>query len=159
MMTTMRVSEAYLWPDPFAETDLGVIGSHYSEAFTRPPKWEADRRAFEWDGDPWWLNAIGHPLLGSELYYRPRRCGHGAWTSLAFAAAGSTLWEYGYEASGVRPSGLDLWFTPLSGALLGEVRYWGYAAAGSIEQPAFRFVVRTLVDPFGQIERALSAPC
>ncbi len=159
LMTTMRASEAWLWPNPFAETDLGVIGDRYSEAFTRPPKWDASRKAFEWDGDRWWINAVGHPLFGSELYYRPRRCGHGPLAALAIVTAGSTLWEYGYEANGVRPSGLDLWFTPVSGALLGEARFLGYSAASRVSQPAVRTMLKYLFDPFGQIERAFGTPC
>jgi hypothetical protein len=159
LMTVMRVGEAVLWPDPFAETRLAVIGEHYAEAFTRPPVWDSGRPAFEWDGDPWPINVVGHALLGAELYYRPRACGHGALAALGFAVVGAAVWDYGFEASGVRPSGLDLWYTPLSGALLGEARYWVTRSAGGIDDPTIRGIVRTLFDPLGEFERALGAPC
>lgn len=159
LMTGMRLTEAWLWPDPFAETRLDRIGAHYREAFTRPPKWDSSAAPFEWDGDPWWINGIGHAVFGAELYYRPRACGQGVLTAVGFAAAGALVWDYGFEASGVRPSGLDLWYTPLSGAVLGEIRYQGYLLTRGIGSHTLRTVVQTLLDPFGQIERALGAPC
>ncbi len=159
LMTGMRLTEAWLWPDPFAETRLDVIGDRYREAFTRPPKWDSDQAFFEWDGDPWYINAVGHAALGAELYYRPRACGHGPLAALGFAAVGAAVWDYAYEGNGVRPSALDLWYTPLSGALIGEARYWGYRAAGSISSRTWRVVLQTLVDPFGQLERSLGTSC
>jgi len=155
----MRATEAILWPEPFAETDPGVWFDHYREAYTRPPLFDRHERAFEWDGDRWTLNVFGHGLLGSELYFRPRHCGASVLGSLAFAAGASVVWEYGFEANSVRPSGLDLVYTPLAGVVLGEARYVGYAAAGSISDRTLRGVVRALLDPFGEIERALGAPC
>ena len=159
LFTGMRITEAVLWPEPFADTDLGEIGRHYREAYTRPPVFDPDRRAFEWDGDHWTLNVAGHGLLGSELYFRPRRCGASVLGSLAFAAGASAVWEYGFEASGVRPSALDLVYTPLAGIVIGEARYVGYQAAGGISNRTLRGVVRTLLDPFGELERAAGTPC
>jgi hypothetical protein len=98
-------------------------------------------------------------LLGSELYFRPRRCGAGVPFALAFATGSSIVWEYVMEANGVRPSALDLVYTPLAGIVLGEARYAGYTAAGAISSPTLRGVVRAVLDPFGEIERALGAPC
>lgn len=159
LFTAMRATEAYLWPDPFAQTDFGVWLEHYREAYTRPPLFDRDQRPFEWDGDHWALNVFGHGLLGSELYYRPRRCGAGPLAALAFAAGSSAVWEYVFEANGVRPSGLDLVYTPLAGFVLGEARYVGYAAAGAIRDRTLRSVVRSVLDPFGELERAFGAPC
>ncbi len=159
LMTAMRLSEAWLWPDPFAETRLDVIAEHYEEAYTRPPKWDSRQDFFEWDGDPWYINVVGHAALGAELYYRPRACGHSPLVALGFAAAGAAVWDYGFEASGVRPSVLDLVYTPLSGALIGEARFWGYQAAATISSRSWRAVLQTLIDPFGQIERSLGSPC
>jgi hypothetical protein len=155
----MRATEAYLWPEPFAETEPKIWLDHYREAYTRPPVFDTSQRAFEWDGDHWTLNVIGHGLLGSELYFRPRRCGASLWGALAFAAGATAVWEYGFEANGVRPSGFDLIYTPLAGFVLGEARYAGFAAAGSISDRTLRGVVRAVLDPFGEIERALGAPC
>lgn len=159
LLLGLRLSEAVLWPEVFAETRLSVIGERYADAFTMPPKWDADQAPFEWDGDPWPINVVGHALMGSELYYRPRACGHGVLASLGFATAGTVLWDYGLEASGVRPSGLDLWYTPLAGMLLGEVRYWGYRAASTIDDVTFRTLVQSVFDPFGQLERGLGTRC
>lgn len=159
LFVTLRLGEAYLYPSPFAETDLSVIGRHYREAYTRPPVFDSDAPAFEWDGDPWPINVIGHGLLGSELYFRPRRCGFTPLAALAYAAGATVVWEYAFEASGVRPSALDLVYTPLAGLLLGEARYWGYRAADSAADPTLRAVLRTVFDPFGEMERTLGTPC
>jgi hypothetical protein len=148
-----------LWPNPFAETRAQVLARHYADAVTLPPKWDSSQRWFEWDGDRWQINALGHALFGSELYYRPRRCGASPWAALGFATLASVAWEYGFEASGVRPSALDLVYTPASGALLGEARFWGYRGAGQIEIPWVRGVVRSILDPFGELERAAGTPC
>ena len=34
----------------------------------------SSHRALEWDGDPWYVNTLGHGLFGSELYLRARMC-------------------------------------------------------------------------------------
>jgi hypothetical protein len=159
LMTSLRVTEAYLWPEPFAETRWSVVGPRYEAAFTRPPKWDSSRAAFEWDGDPWYINLVGHAALGAELYFRPRACGHGVLASLGQATAGAIVWDYLFEASGVRPSGLDLWYTPLAGAVLGELRFIGYHATRRVSSRALRVVLQGLLDPMGQIERAIGAAC
>lgn len=78
--------------------------------------------------------------------------------SLAFATAGTIVWEYAVEVWNSQPSTFDLLWTPLGGALLGELRYVTWEAAGSLPRTA-RDVVRALVDPFGELERALGAGC
>lgn len=159
LMTAMRASEAVLWPEPFADTEPELIAERYRAAFTLPPKWDSSRRAFEWDGDPWWINGVGHALFGSELYLRARTC-HNAWLpALAFTAISSAVWEYGYEANGVRPSGLDLWYTPLSGLVLGEARFQGYRAARRIENRTWRSIWVSVLDPVGELERSLGTRC
>lgn len=158
LMFGMRVAEAYIWPDPFADPP-STWGERYEAAFSQAPKWDGDAPAFEWDGDPWYINVVGHGLFGSELYLRARHCRLGVAGSLLFTAAGSAAWEYGFEANGVRPSGFDLWFTPLSGLVLGEGRYWAWHAAGSVRHKTLRGVLRGLLDPFGELERWAGAPC
>jgi hypothetical protein len=157
MLTVMRVTEAVIWPEPFARTS--EFGAHYREAFTKRPIFDPSRRAFEWDGDRWTINVIGHGLLGSELYMRARTCALGPVGSLAFAGVSTVAWEYAFEGSGVRPSALDLVYTPLAGIVLGEARYQTWRAAGDIESPAWRTIVRAIVDPFGELERATISPC
>lgn len=155
VFTVVRATEAVLWPDPFADTDLRSWSGHYEEAFTRPPLFDADRPAFEWDGDRWEINVIGHGLMGSELYLRARQCRFGAAGAFAFTTGAAAVWEYGFEANGVRPSGQDLVYTPLSGLLLGEARYQLWRSADGIRPWPLRGFIRTLLDPFGELERGL----
>ena len=74
LMTAMRVTEAYLWPHPFADTNQLSLALHYRDAYTRPPLWDGRAPLFEEDGDRWQINVIGHGLFGSELYLRARTC-------------------------------------------------------------------------------------
>jgi hypothetical protein len=155
----MRASEAYLWPQPFAETSGRKIGYHYQQAFSRPPVWHSSRPLFEADGDRWQINVVGHGLLGSELYLRARTCHLAPWQALLFAGAASATWEYGFEASGVRPSALDLSFTPLAGLVLGEGRYQGWRAARRLAPGPVRAIVSAVLDPLGELERSFGAVC
>jgi hypothetical protein len=157
LMTVMRLGEAIIWPDPFARTQH--FAAHYEEAFTKPPIFDSSKPAFEWDGDPWYVNTIGHGLFGSELYLRARMCHLHWYGALVFAAASSTAWEYAFEGSGVRPSALDLVWTPLAGGALGEGRYLAWQAAAQIQAAGVRGVVRAVIDPFGEMERALGTGC
>ncbi|MCA9593249.1 MAG: DUF3943 domain-containing protein [Myxococcales bacterium] len=155
LMTTMRTAEIFIWPEPFARFDPGG----YERAFSQPPKWDTSQPAFEWDGDPWAVNVLGHGLFGSELYLRVRSCRHGVVPALAFTTLGSAVWEYGFEANGARPSGLDLVYTPAAGLVLGEARLLGWRAAKGISDPTWRGILSTLFDPFGELERGLGARC
>lgn len=159
VMMGMRLTEVWLWPEPFADTQSTPVAVRYHSAFTRPPKWNAGADWFEWDGDRWWINALGHSLFGSELYLAARRCQFGPLPALAFTAVSSAAWEYGYEANGVRPSALDLVYTPLSGLVLGEVRHWAYREAGKMPDGFIKIVFQGLMDPLGEGERMLGAPC
>jgi len=159
LMTAMRVGEAIIWPEPFAHTDASEMGRSYRDAFTHWPKFDPDRPAFEWDGDPWYVNGIGHALFGSELYLRARTCKNGVLPALIFAAAASSVWEYGFEANEVRPSALDLVYTPAAGLVLGEARFIGWRAARRIGDPGWRAVWTTLLDPFGELERGIGTRC
>jgi hypothetical protein len=159
LMSVMRASEAYLWPEPFAETNRLKLAYHYQQAFSRPPLWDSSRPLFQADGDRWQINVLGHGLFGSELYVRARTCHFAPWQALLFAGVASATWEYGFEANGVRPSALDLTFTPLAGLLLGEARYQGLSAARRLEAGALRSTLTVLFDPLGHLERGLGAGC
>jgi hypothetical protein len=159
LMTAMRTSEAYLWPQPFAETDRVQLGLHYQAAFSQPPRWDSSRPLFEADGDRWQINVLGHGLFGSELYLRARTCRLPAWQALLFTGIASATWEYGFEANGVRPSALDLTFTPAAGLLLGEARFQSWRAARRLTPGALRSTLSALLDPLGDLERALGSPC
>jgi uncharacterized protein DUF3943 len=159
LMTAMRLSEAYLWPEPFAETNPFKLGLHYHAAFSRPPVWDNSRPLFREDGDRWQINVLGHGLFGSELYLRARTCHLAPWQALLFSGAASATWEYGFEANGVRPSALDLTFTPLAGIVLGETRYQTWRALRRLDGGALRTTLSAVIDPLGDLERALGTPC
>ncbi len=157
LFLVMRLGEAVIWPEPFARTEPDFWAARYADAFTLPPKFDTSRAPFAWDGDPWTVNVIGHGLLGSELYLRARQCHFGWAGSLAFAAGASAVWEYAFEANGVRPSAQDLVYTPLVGFALGEARF--RIARSLAGQRGAAALLRVVVDPFGEAERALGSPC
>ena len=157
LMTVMRVTETVIWPDPFARPEQ--FAARYEEAFTRPPKFDAAQPFMRWDGDPLAVNVVGHALFGSELYLRARQCRLGWAGALAFTAGTSAVWEYGFEANGARPSALDLVYTPLAGIALGEARYLLHRAAGAMSSTGARAVVRSVLDPLGELERAAGSGC
>lgn len=159
LMSAMRAGEAVLWPEPFAFTQIDRWDERYERAFTEPPRWDSSKPAFEWDGDAWYINGVGHALFGSELHLRARTCHNAVVPALLFTAAGSVVWEYGFEANGVRPSGLDLWYTPAAGLVLGEARFWAWRAARRLDHRAWRSVLTGLFDPLGELERALGTRC
>jgi len=157
LMTLMRATETLIWPDPFAKLDHA--GENYARAFSEPPLWDSSESAFEWDGDPWWLNAGGHALFGSEIYMRARICRRNPIEALLLTTAASTLWEYGFEANAVQPSALDLVYTPFAGLLLGEARYTLWSSARRIGSRSWRGVLTTVLDPLGELERSLGTRC
>jgi hypothetical protein len=153
----MRLSLGIVWPDAYDPTRFGAERRQLRVAYTRPPELRTDRALLASDGDPAWLNGVGHALFGSEVYGRTRQCGHGALAALAATAAATVAWEYAIEAPHKRPSAIDLVWTPLVGGAFGEGRFrlhrW-LKARGSA--PWLLFVV----DPLGETERrALGAGC
>jgi hypothetical protein len=148
----MRISLGLLWPEAYDPTRFAGQRDQLRLAYTRPPELRRDRTLLESDGDPAWLNGIGHGLFGSEVYGRTRQCGHGALAAFLATAATSVVWEYGLEAPHKRPSAIDLVWTPVVGGVLGEARFRlhrSLRARGSA--PWLLFVV----DPFGEAERRL----
>jgi hypothetical protein len=79
--------------------------------------------------------------------------------SLAFTAAGAVVWDYGVEASGVRPSAFDLVYTPAAGMALGEFRYWLWSESKRVNAPVWRQVLLGVFDPFGEVERWAGTSC
>lgn len=159
LMAVMRASETLIWPEPFADFRPRVVTRGYRTAFTRPPKWDESRSAFEWDGDNWYLNSVGHGLFGSELYLRARMCRLSPAFALLFTATASAVWEYGFEAAHVRPSALDLVYTPAAGIIFGEFRYQLWHMSRGIESAHWRRAAQFVVDPFGSLERLAGTPC
>ena len=158
LLLVQRVAAMRLWPHAFSLESGDRDLEHLRVAFTQPPVFDPHRHLFEWDGDRWEINFFGHGLMGSELYLRARQCQHGFGASFAFAAIGAAVWEYGVEVWNSRPSANDLLWTPLGGALIGELRFVTWEMADALPRVA-RGIVRAVVDPFGELERALGAPC
>ena len=153
LLLGMRISLGLLWPETYDPTRFGAERRQLEIAYTRPPELRRDRTLLESDGDPAWLNGIGHGLFGSEVYGRTRQCGHGPLAAFLTTAATSVVWEYGLEAPHKRPSAIDLVWTPVVGGLLGEGRFRlhrALRARGSA--PWLLFVV----DPFGEAERRVA---
>jgi hypothetical protein len=71
------------------------------------------------DHDSWWINYLAHPYVGATYYIRARERGFGPWSSFAYSAFASALYEFGAEAFFEKPSIQDLIVTPIGGALLG----------------------------------------
>lgn len=158
LLTAQRAAAMLIWQRAFSLEDTDRNLRFLREAYTAPPRFDPRRRFFEWDGDRGTINFFGHGLMGSELYLRARQCGHGALPSIAFAAISSAVWEYGFEVWNAHPSANDLVWTPLGGALLGELRFVTWELAARLPRAA-RTVLRVVVDPFGELERAAGSPC
>ena len=78
----------------------------------------------EWEDDHWGYNYVLHPLWGANSYGIARHAGFSPMQSFAYSVFVSTvLWEYGIEATEIRPSIQDLIITPVVGSLLGEFFY------------------------------------
>lgn len=157
-LAAQRVGAMLLWRDAFSLSDGARDLAFLRDAYTKPPKFDPHAKLFEWDGDRWEINVIGHGLMGSELYLRARTCGHGPLASLAFTAVASTTWEYAIEVWNARPSLNDLVWTPLAGMAIGELRYVIWSGVKGLG-PAPRGVVRAVVDPFGSLERWIGTRC
>jgi hypothetical protein len=146
----MRVTMSLAWPDAYDPTDWNAQREQLRLSFTRPPEFDRHRALLESDGDPWWLNGVGHALFGSEVYGRTRQCGAGPGTALLAAAAVSTTWEYVVESPYQQPSAIDLVWTPLAGALLGEGRFRLQRWLRARDPRTWLLFV---VDPLGEFER------
>lgn len=152
----MRVSLSVLWPEFYDPRRMREGLVNLRSAWSAPPKFDPHVPLFESDGDPWALNVVGHGLFGSEIYNRYRQCGHGSLGAFAATAITSAAWEYTVEALHQRPSAVDLVWTPVSGAVLGEVRFQLHRAAkraGGVRPGAGSIAVMVFLDPFGELER------
>lgn len=102
--------ESTKWDDKAVLRDPGGF---YNSNITRPPVM---------DIDPWPMNYIVHPYVGSGYYLAARDTGYTVFESFIYSTLMSTVyWEYGLEAIPERPSIQDLWATPVIGSLLGEL--------------------------------------
>lgn len=145
----MRLAVSLAWPAAYDPTRFSSGGRQLRLAYTRPPELRRGSLLSS-DGDPAWINGVGHALFGAEVYGRTRQCGHGALAGLLAAASASIAWEYALEAPYKRPSAVDLVWTPVVGAVAGEGRFRLWRWLSARRAPGFWLV---LVDPLGELER------
>ncbi|HPD66025.1 MAG TPA: DUF3943 domain-containing protein [Bacteroidia bacterium] len=112
IMSVMAFDLGFLLISCMADSPMRL--SNFKEAFTKPPVF---------DDDPFWVNYISHPLMGSESYLRGRESGYGWFGSFLFSTAMSLTWEYLMESWTERPSINDMLVTSTVGSLIGEVRH------------------------------------
>ena len=84
------------------------------------------------DFDNFYFNYIAHPYDGSEFYLVARNRKLTWWQSLLYAAAVSTTFEFLIESAYEGASWQDLWITPVTGAVIGELRW---QAKKALEDP------------------------
>lgn len=84
------------------------------------------------DFDNFYFNYIAHPIDGSEFYLVARNRKLPWWQSFLYAAAVSTTFEFLIESAYEGASWQDLWITPVSGAVIGELRW---QAKKALEDP------------------------
>jgi hypothetical protein len=103
--------------------------------------WKNLRTAPRFDTDPFNINQIGHPYLGSIYYGFARSAGLSYWESFGYTLVGSFLWETGGEKSppSVKPSINDYVTTTLGGSFVGEsmFRMASLLLEGGGETPGF----------------------
>jgi len=148
-----RLSLSLIWPEAYAVRPVSANWDRFCRAWTTEAAWDGNRGFFEWDGDPWALNLVGHGLMGSEFYLRYRQYGGYWWQALGMTLLWTLAWEYLVESWHKQPSGIDLAWTPLGGALLGEGRYRLYLEVRDMADSPLRHLLLYLVDPLGQLER------
>ena len=100
------------------------------------PNFYGLRRTFStgpsFDYDNFFFNYIAHPIDGSEFFLLARNRKLTFWESFAYAAAVSSFFEFFIESAYEGASWQDLWITPVSGTVIGELRW---QAKKSLENP------------------------
>ncbi|HEV8512055.1 MAG TPA: DUF3943 domain-containing protein, partial [Cyclobacteriaceae bacterium] len=115
------------------------------------------QKGWEWDNDTFGVNFVGHPYSGTLSFNAGRSNGYTYFQSFGFSAAGSLMWEYFGENT--RPSYNDIIYTPVNGALLGEMLY--RLSSNILDdrthglERVSREVVAGLVDPIRGLNRLM----
>jgi hypothetical protein len=111
-------------------------------------------RQIVWDKDDWWINYVLHPYWGGAYYVRAQRRGFGPVGSFWYAAALSSIYEFGAEAFFEEPSIQDLIVTPVAGYFVGK--YFMEVRANIEKTPAGqrsrtdKFIL-VMTDPMGAL--------
>jgi hypothetical protein len=93
---------------------------------------------WHWDQDPFPVNEIGHPIMGSFYYIASRSNGLDFWESSLGTLYGSVAWKVFGETND--PNNNDVITTTIGGVVLGEMLYRLYVQAereGSLLRFAF----------------------
>ena len=153
LLLVLRLGCSALWSDHFDVSQVDQNAQIFRTSWSEAPQFDSKAGFFEWDHDPWAINLFGHGLMGSEHYFVYRRSGHPWWTALGMTVAWTLIWEYLVEAWHKHPSGLDLVWTPVGGALIGEGRFLLYKRILRMHPSVGRHALLYLMDPIGQLER------
>ncbi len=152
----MHAGLLLIWPESFDPSDVNGNRAQLRRSWTGHPKLIPGANIFDTDGDWWYFNLSTHALFGSEAYLAARGWKHSPIVAFLYAALASFTWEYLVEGWYQQPSAIDLFWTPMGGSLLGELRYQGYLAAKRrIARRVPRTIVLTLLDPLGELERLI----
>ncbi|MCQ2247394.1 MAG: DUF3943 domain-containing protein [Treponema sp.] len=106
----------------------GLIGS-YNRFVSRAPwaqVWWDDiknpqDKDVKFDKDWYWTNFVLHPYQGGLYYLAARNSNLNLYESFFYTAAGSLIWEYGFETNS--PSTNDFYYTMVGGVITGEMLY------------------------------------
>jgi hypothetical protein len=100
------------------------------------PNFYGLRRTFtsgpSFDYDHYYFNYLAHPYDGSEFYLVARNRDMTWWQSFLYGVAVSSTFEFVIESAYEGASWQDLWITPVSGAVIGELRW---QAKKALEDP------------------------
>lgn len=131
--------------------DYYVLDKDY--AHTGPSYWKRNfREGWEWDHNHWAINFYGHPYQGSMYYATARGGGYGFYTSMLYAALGSSTWEMFCESEYPAPN--DLISTTIAGSVFGEVLYrLSRAAYNKPGAPWYRQLTAFALEPAGYLQR------
>jgi Domain of unknown function (DUF3943) len=119
----LAAAEAYLGnflPWAFNEIVPGRAALKISQI--SPRSWARNLdHGWAWDDNAFKVNHFAHPFQGNMYFNAARANGYGYWTGLAFATAGSFLWECCGET---HLMSINDWYnTALGGAAVGEMLY------------------------------------
>lgn len=131
--------------------DYYVLKKNYAR--TGVSYWKRNfREGFKWDHNHWAINFYGHPYQGSFYYAAARGAGYGFYSSMLFAALGSSTWEMFCEREYPAPN--DLISTTIAGSVFGEVLYrvarMFYSRPGT---PWYRQLTAMAIEPADFLQR------
>lgn len=131
--------------------DYYVLDKDY--AHTGPHYWKRNfREGWKWDHNHWAINFYGHPYQGSFYYTTARGSGYGFYSSMVFAALGSSTWEMFCEREYPAPN--DLVSTTIAGSMFGEVLYrLSRAVYNTPGAPWYRQMAAFALEPAGYLQR------